>query len=37
MLYVDRRSIVPKFDGMMKIVDGDSAVFPRLKFGEDVS
>ena len=37
MLDVDKRSTVPKFDDLMKIADEDSAVFPKLKSGEDVS
>ena len=32
-MHVDRKSTVSKFDDLTILVDGDSALFPRLKFG----
>ena len=37
MSNVDRRSTVHKFDDLKILVDGDSALFPRLKSGESMS
>ena len=37
MSNVDRRSTVPKFDNLTILVDGDSALFPRLESGELMS
>ena len=37
MSNVDRRSTVPKFDDLTILVDGDSALFPRLESGESMS
>ena len=34
MSNVDRRFTVPKFDDLTILVDGHSALFPRLKFRE---
>ena len=35
MSNLDRRSIVPKFDDMTILVNGESALFPRLKSGRN--
>ena len=33
MSNIHKRSTVPKFDDLMILVDGDNALFPRLKSG----
>ena len=36
MSKVDRGFTVPKIDNLTEVVDGDSTLFLRSKFGEDI-